>query len=151
MVHLHQAEKAQQCKDILVLSSATVKFYWFCAMWNKLCVSQFFFWKCVEAWLTLLQHMSFQIMSKSLFSLQSLEHFFLQGWENVTRVWHLQVRSLRLCGSCAMNLCGGACGRLDLFYELGFGGPWWVHKFFILSLTACQSTISASHESFEDF
>jgi len=42
----------------------------------------------------------------------------------VTPVWHLQVRSLRLCGSCAMNLCGVACGRLDLFYELGFGGPW---------------------------
>ncbi|CAM6014304.1 unnamed protein product [Sphagnum balticum] len=35
-----------------------------------------------------------------------------------------EVRSLRLCGSCAMNLCGVACGRLDLFYELGFGGPW---------------------------
>eukprot|EP00271_Cylindrocystis_brebissonii_P008549 TRINITY_DN2292_c0_g1_i1.p1 TRINITY_DN2292_c0_g1~~TRINITY_DN2292_c0_g1_i1.p1 ORF type:complete len:271 (+),score=54.54 TRINITY_DN2292_c0_g1_i1:261-1073(+) len=35
-----------------------------------------------------------------------------------------KVRSLRLCGSCAMNLCGVACGRLDAFYEIGFGGPW---------------------------
>lgn len=35
-----------------------------------------------------------------------------------------QVRSLRLSGSCAMNLVGVACGRLDLFYEIGFGGPW---------------------------
>jgi len=35
-----------------------------------------------------------------------------------------KVRSLRLSGSCAMNLCGVACGRLDMFYELGFGGPW---------------------------
>ncbi|KAG0555925.1 hypothetical protein KC19_11G013400 [Ceratodon purpureus] len=35
-----------------------------------------------------------------------------------------KVRSLRLSGSCAMNLCGLACGRLDLFYEIGFGGPW---------------------------
>lgn len=35
-----------------------------------------------------------------------------------------KVRSLRLSGSCAMNLCGIACGRLDLFYEIGFGGPW---------------------------
>jgi inositol-phosphate phosphatase/L-galactose 1-phosphate phosphatase len=35
-----------------------------------------------------------------------------------------KVRSLRMCGSCAMDLCGLACGRLDLFYELGFGGPW---------------------------
>ncbi|KAE9461611.1 hypothetical protein C3L33_06484, partial [Rhododendron williamsianum] len=34
------------------------------------------------------------------------------------------VRSLRMCGSCALDLCGIACGRLDLFYELGFGGPW---------------------------
>ncbi|XP_073273910.1 inositol-phosphate phosphatase-like isoform X2 [Primulina huaijiensis] len=35
-----------------------------------------------------------------------------------------KVRSVRMCGSCALNLCGIACGRLDLFYELGFGGPW---------------------------
>ncbi|XP_058196891.1 inositol-phosphate phosphatase-like [Rhododendron vialii] len=35
-----------------------------------------------------------------------------------------KVRSLRMCGSCALDLCGIACGRLDLFYELGFGGPW---------------------------
>ncbi|KAL0443024.1 UNVERIFIED_CONTAM: putative MO25-like protein [Sesamum latifolium] len=36
----------------------------------------------------------------------------------------LKVRSLRMTGSCALNLCGIACGRLDLFYEQGFGGPW---------------------------
>lgn len=35
-----------------------------------------------------------------------------------------KVRSLRMCGSCALNLCGVACGRLDLFYEIEFGGPW---------------------------
>ncbi|KAI8567309.1 hypothetical protein RHMOL_Rhmol02G0111100 [Rhododendron molle] len=35
-----------------------------------------------------------------------------------------EVRSLRMSGSCALNLCGIACGRLDLFYETGFGGPW---------------------------
>lgn len=34
------------------------------------------------------------------------------------------VRSVRCCGSCAMNLCGVACGRLDAFYEVGFGGCW---------------------------
>ncbi|KAF2306037.1 hypothetical protein GH714_009899 [Hevea brasiliensis] len=38
-----------------------------------------------------------------------------------------KVRSLRMSGSCALNLCGIACGRLDLFYETGFGGPWYVH------------------------
>ncbi|GLT80188.1 hypothetical protein SLA2020_516410 [Shorea laevis] len=36
----------------------------------------------------------------------------------------VKVRSLRMSGSCALNLCGIACGRLDLFYELGYGGPW---------------------------
>lgn len=36
-----------------------------------------------------------------------------------------QVRSLRMSGSCALNLCGIACGRLDIFCELGFGGPWY--------------------------
>ncbi|KAJ6814634.1 inositol-phosphate phosphatase-like [Iris pallida] len=35
-----------------------------------------------------------------------------------------KVRSLRMSGSCALNLCGVACGRIDIFYELGFGGPW---------------------------
>lgn len=35
-----------------------------------------------------------------------------------------KVRSLRMSGSCALNLCGVACGRLDITYELGFGGPW---------------------------
>ncbi|TKY72167.1 Arogenate dehydratase/prephenate dehydratase 1 [Spatholobus suberectus] len=41
---------------------------------------------------------------------------------------NLQVRSLRMCGSCAQNLCGIiACGRLDVFFELGFGGPWLMH------------------------
>lgn len=35
-----------------------------------------------------------------------------------------KVRSLRMCGSCALALCGIACGRMDLFYELEFGGPW---------------------------
>lgn len=33
-------------------------------------------------------------------------------------------RSVRMCGSCACNMCGVACGRLDGFYEFGFGGPW---------------------------
>ncbi|GBF89321.1 inositol monophosphatase [Raphidocelis subcapitata] len=33
-------------------------------------------------------------------------------------------RSLRCCGSCAMNICGVAAGRLDVFYEIGFGGCW---------------------------
>lgn len=35
-----------------------------------------------------------------------------------------KVRSIRMCGSLAMNFCGVACGRLDLCYEIGFGGPW---------------------------
>ncbi|GAA0172921.1 phosphatase [Lithospermum erythrorhizon] len=35
-----------------------------------------------------------------------------------------KVRSIRMTGSCALNLCGVACGRVDLFYETGFGGPW---------------------------
>lgn len=33
-------------------------------------------------------------------------------------------RSLRASGSCAMNMVGVAMGRLDAFYEIGFGGPW---------------------------
>eukprot|EP00955_Chlamydomonas_euryale_P105745 365661-Chlamydomonas_euryale.AAC.30 len=33
-------------------------------------------------------------------------------------------RSMRCCGSCACNLTSVACGRLDAFYEIGFGGCW---------------------------
>ena len=33
-------------------------------------------------------------------------------------------RSIRATGSCAMNMVGVAMGRLDAFYEIGFGGPW---------------------------
>lgn len=33
-------------------------------------------------------------------------------------------RGVRCAGSCAMNMCGVAMGRLDAFYEIGFGGPW---------------------------
>ncbi|KAK9818040.1 hypothetical protein WJX72_006139 [[Myrmecia] bisecta] len=34
------------------------------------------------------------------------------------------MRSVRCSGSCALNLCSVACGRLDAFYEIGFGGCW---------------------------
>jgi inositol-phosphate phosphatase / L-galactose 1-phosphate phosphatase len=33
-------------------------------------------------------------------------------------------RSIRQCGSCAMNMVGTASGRLDAMFEIGFGGPW---------------------------
>ena len=33
-------------------------------------------------------------------------------------------RSVRACGSCALNLCSVAMGRLDFFYEVGLGGAW---------------------------
>mmetsp|Transcript_41391 Transcript_41391/g.98122 ORF Transcript_41391/g.98122 Transcript_41391/m.98122 type:complete len:267 (-) Transcript_41391:5-805(-) len=33
-------------------------------------------------------------------------------------------RSIRCSGSCAMNMCGVALGRLDAFFEIGFGGCW---------------------------
>lgn len=33
-------------------------------------------------------------------------------------------RSVRACGSCALNLCSVAMGRLDAFFEIGLGGPW---------------------------
>lgn len=35
-----------------------------------------------------------------------------------------RIRSLRCCGSCALNLCGVAMGRLDAYYEVGLGGCW---------------------------
>ena len=40
------------------------------------------------------------------------------------RVVAENVRGLRCAGSCACNMCGVAMGRLDAFWEIGFGGCW---------------------------
>ncbi|GLJ06916.1 hypothetical protein SUGI_0052430 [Cryptomeria japonica] len=55
-------------------------------------------------------------------SLSNVQNFEYQS--ECSHCKHLPVRSLRMSGSCALNLCGIACGRLDIYYELGFGGPW---------------------------
>ncbi|KAF5840285.1 L-galactose-1-phosphate phosphatase [Dunaliella salina] len=34
------------------------------------------------------------------------------------------MQSVRCTGSCALNLCSVASGRIDAFYEIGFGGCW---------------------------
>jgi hypothetical protein len=53
-----------------------------------------------------------------------------------------------MSGSCALNLCGIACGRLDVFYETGFGGPWYeyfLHIFFgIVVMLLALSNLWAS-------
>lgn len=36
----------------------------------------------------------------------------------------MRMRSVRCCGACALNLCSVACGRIDVMYEVGFGGCW---------------------------
>jgi len=51
-------------------------------------------------------------------------HIKIFVYANYISVCCFQVRSIRMSGSCAMNLCGIACGRLDIMYELGYGGPW---------------------------
>lgn len=40
------------------------------------------------------------------------------------RVFAAAARSLRCGGSCALGLASVAAGRLDAFFEVGFGGPW---------------------------
>lgn len=35
-----------------------------------------------------------------------------------------KMRSIRCAGACALNLCSVACGRIDVMYEVGFGGCW---------------------------
>ena len=36
----------------------------------------------------------------------------------------MRMRSVRCSGACALNLCSVACGRIDVMYEVGFGGCW---------------------------
>lgn len=59
-----------------------------------------------------------------LYSLQLFFHLLTGGGIAECALPFGQVRSLRMSGSCALDLCGIACGRLDLFYLVGFGGPW---------------------------
>ena len=40
------------------------------------------------------------------------------------RAVSIHCRGIRCCRSCALNLCSVALGRLDAFYEIGFGGCW---------------------------
>lgn len=47
-----------------------------------------------------------------------------------------------MSGSCALNLCGVACGRIDIFFETGFGGPW--YDIYKLSVH-CSSKTSHLH------
>lgn len=60
-----------------------------------------------------------------------------------------KVRSLRMSGSCALNLCGVACGRIDLFYELGFGGPWDVAAGAVIVQEAGGLVFDPSGEDFD--
>lgn len=41
-----------------------------------------------------------------------------------TMLHSLQTRSMRAQGSCALDMCAAACGRVDFTYEIGFGGCW---------------------------
>jgi inositol-phosphate phosphatase/L-galactose 1-phosphate phosphatase len=61
----------------------------------------------------------------------------------------IDVRSVRMCGSCAMNLCGVALGRLDGFYELGFGGPWDVAAGVLIVEEAGGEVFDPSGKSFD--
>lgn len=58
------------------------------------------------------------------------------------------VRGLRCAGSCACNMCGVAMGRLDAFWEIGFGGCWDVaageHQSGVRLVTALDLVSSAS-------
>ena len=38
--------------------------------------------------------------------------------------FEMQTRTVRAMGSCALDMCCVACGRADISYEIGFGGPW---------------------------
>jgi inositol-phosphate phosphatase / L-galactose 1-phosphate phosphatase len=49
---------------------------------------------------------------------------FLDAAFGRLRALSKESRSVRCCGSCALNLCSVAMGRLDYFYELGLGGCW---------------------------
>lgn len=43
-----------------------------------------------------------------------------------SRIRHVtaRMRSIRCAGACALNLCSVACGRIDVMFEVGFGGCW---------------------------
>lgn len=50
--------------------------------------------------------------------------FLRASLERVFHVMNAPCRGMRLGGSAAMNCCYVASGRIDAFWEVGFGGPW---------------------------
>ncbi|GKV15073.1 hypothetical protein SLEP1_g25875 [Rubroshorea leprosula] len=61
----------------------------------------------------------------------------------------VKVRSLRMSGSCALNLCGIACGRLDLFYSLRYGGLWDVAASIVIVIEAGGLVYEPSGKDFD--
>ncbi|CAM9873562.1 unnamed protein product [Pylaiella littoralis] len=43
-----------------------------------------------------------------------------------------KVQAIRMSGSAALNMCHVACGKLDSYYEDGYGGPWDVAAGFVI-------------------
>eukprot|EP00983_Pelagomonas_calceolata_P109784 1159596-Pelagomonas_calceolata.AAC.6 len=54
------------------------------------------------------------------------------------------MQSVRCTGSCALNLCSVAAGRVDAFYEIGFGGCWDVAAGALIVLEAGGAVIDPS-------
>ena len=48
----------------------------------------------------------------------------------------MSMRSLRCLGSCALDMCSVACGRVDAMYEVGFGG--WVPPCWLCCIAGCS-------------
>ncbi|XAR62453.1 L-galactose 1-phosphate phosphatase [Bertholletia excelsa] len=65
-----------------------------------------------------------KIKLEVLNSIKALMKGYVLGLFQIMHWTLLEVRSLRMSGSCALDLCGIACGRNDIFYLIGFGGPW---------------------------
>ena len=48
-------------------------------------------------------------------------------------------------GSAALNMCHVACGKLDCYYEDGYGGPWDVAAGFVIVTEASNLFCQTCH------
>lgn len=55
-----------------------------------------------------------------------------------------------LAGSAALNMCHVASGKLDCYYEDGYGGPWDVAAGFVIVTEASNPLYQACYTFVED-
>ncbi|CAM9234012.1 unnamed protein product [Choristocarpus tenellus] len=59
------------------------------------------------------------------------------------------IQAVRMSGSAAVNMCHVACGKVDCYYEDGYGGPWDVAAGYVIVKEAGGVVRGLTNKEFE--